>query len=383
MSSKPDIAERIGTTINMMRYLFLICLLAISTTSLGADPITVMLGKDANAPKQPQACIGSDGSVHVVFGVGELVYHCVMDDQGTPVPNKAFFIPNMSLGMRRGPRIAHTGNAITITAIGGAVGKGRDGDVLAYRSLDNGKSWQGPVRVNDVEASAREGLHAMASSENGTLWCVWLDLREKGTQLFASKSEDHGATWSKNTLVYQSPDRSICECCHPSIAVSNDALHILFRNSLKGNRDMYLVSSNDKGESFGKAIRLGQIPWQLNACPMDGGMLAFDKNRQLATVWRRDRSVFFAPAKPNSEALLGMGEQPWIASGDDGFYSVWTSKREGDLYLMKPGSTEGERISENASSPVVVGNSQSNPKVYVFWEKRSDQGISIVGQRVR
>ncbi|AMV35563.1 hypothetical protein VN12_25955 [Pirellula sp. SH-Sr6A] len=367
----------------MIKCLLVTLSLAISTTSLGAEPITIMLGKDANAPKQPQACIASDESVHVAFGVGEHVYHCVMDEQTKPVAKKAFFIPNMSLGMRRGPRIAHTGRAITITAIGGAVGKGRDGDLLAYRSLDNGKSWVGPVKANDVEASAREGLHAMAASDSGTLWCVWLDLREKGTQLFASKSEDHGETWSKNKLVYQSPDRSICECCHPSIAVSDNAIHILFRNSLKGNRDMYLVSSHDQGESFGKAVRLGQVPWQLNACPMDGGMLALDKDRNLATVWRRDRSVLFAPAKPNTESLLGQGEQPWIASSDDGFYSVWTSKREGDLVLMKPGSTEEERVSENASYPVVIGATGTSPKVYLFWETRSDQGIAIVGQRIK
>lgn len=356
---------------------------ALSLTSLGADPFTIMQGRDSNVPKQPQACTAPNGSVHLAFGVGDQVYHCNVGDETDAIAQVAFKVPNMSLGMRRGPRIAHTGSAITITAIGGAVGKGRDGDVLAYRSLDSGKSWLGPVKVNDIEASAREGLHAMATSENGTLWCVWLDLREKGTQLFASKSVDHGATWSQNTLVYRSPDGSICECCHPSIAVQNKSIHILFRNSLRGNRDMYLVSSKDDGETFGDAVRLGQIPWQLNACPMDGGMLAMNKHQRLSTVWRRDRSVFSSEAKPKSEAILGLGEQPWIANGDDGFYSVWTSKREGELFLMKPESAEAERISDNSSFPVVVGTSQPKPKVYVFWEKRADQGGAIVGQRIK
>ncbi|MCU0717700.1 MAG: glycoside hydrolase [Pirellula sp.] len=367
----------------MIHRFFLVYVLALSSTSFGADPFTIMQGRDALAPKQPQACIASNGSVHVAFGVGDQVYHCSIGDEGNSDPQAAFKIPNMSLGMRRGPRIAHTGSAITVTAIGGAIGKGRDGDVLAYRSLDNGKSWLGPAKVNDVEASAREGLHAMAVSETGTLWCVWLDLREKGTQLFASKSTDHGATWSKNRLVYRSPDGSICECCHPSIVVSNKSLHVLFRNSLKGNRDMYLVSSHDDGESFGDAVRLGQIPWQLNACPMDGGMLAMDQNQLLSTVWRRDRNVIGSTAKPNLEVLLGPGEQPWITSSDDGFYSVWTSKREGDLFLLKPASQDPDRISGSASFAVVVGASSPIPKVYAFWEKRSDQGIAIVGQRIK
>ncbi len=142
-----------------------------------------------------------------------------------------------------------------ITAIGGPQGKGRDGDLVAHRSQDGGKTWSGPVKVNDVDASAREGLHAMTASPDGTLWCVWLDLREKGTKLFSSKSTDGGATWSKNSLVYRSPDGSICECCHPSIVADRNAVHILFRNSLKGDRDMYLVTSRDQGATFGEALR--------------------------------------------------------------------------------------------------------------------------------
>ncbi len=140
----------------------------------------------------------------------------------------------MSLGMRRGPRIAHSGKSIVITAIGGVEGKGKDGDILAYHSDDNGKTWIGPSRVNDVESSAREGLHAMTASSEGILWCVWLDLREKGTQIFASKSSDQGRTWSKNVHVYRSPDGSVCECCHPSIVATRNSLHVLFRNSING-----------------------------------------------------------------------------------------------------------------------------------------------------
>jgi hypothetical protein len=204
----------------------------------------------------------------------------------------AFRIPNLSLGLRRGPRIAQTGTAIVVTAIGGAIGKGKDGDILAYRSLDNGKSWLGPVRVNDVAASAREGLHAMTSSENGTLWCVWLDLREKGPQLFASKSVDHGATWSKNVMVYRSPDGSVCECCHPSIVASKDSLHVLFRNSLKGNRDMYLVSSQDGGETFSaRQFDLGKVNGNSTLAPWTGVCWRLTRDQKLSTVWRRDRSI--------------------------------------------------------------------------------------------
>lgn len=357
--------------------------LSIAVSAFASEPFTIMDGGAAKTPKQPQACASSNGIIHVTFGAGEEVYYCSVDDEVLSAPLVAFRVPNISLGMRRGPRIAHTGKALVITAIGGAQGKGKDGDVLAYRSLDKGNSWLGPVKVNDVDASAREGLHAMTTAEDGTLWCVWLDLRGRGTELFAANSVDHGATWSKNVLVYRSPDGSVCECCHPSIVASKGSLHVLFRNSLKANRDMYLVSSHDSGATFGDAVRLGQSNWQLNACPMDGGMLAIDKDQLLSTVWRRDQSILRAAAKANSETFLGVGEQPWIANCVDGFYSVWTSKRDGDLLLMKPGRSESDRISNNASFPIVVSASQPAPMVYVFWEKQSDQAVSIMGQRIR
>ena len=358
----------------------MLCCLVVSL-AFASEPMVVFEGKDAAAPKQPQAFVGSDGVVHVTFGVGNDVYYCNLAGDKCSLPKVACQIPNMALGMRRGPRIASSGSSIVITAIGGAQGKGKDEDILCYRSEDHGASWIGPVKVNDVDGSAREGLHAMTASSDGTLWCVWLDLRDRGTKLFVSKSADHGATWSKNALAYRSPSGSVCECCHPSILATDDSLHILFRNSLKGDRDMYLVSSSDRGETFGPAVRLGEKNWTLNACPMDGGMVAIDNRGELRTAWRRNQSVFATGPNDGLEALLGPGEQPWIA-GAEGFYTVWTTKRDGDLMLHKPGASTSEKLDENSSYPVVVSGGKANAGVYVFWEKRNQQSYKLLGKRV-
>lgn len=354
-----------------------------SLPSFAGEPFTIFAGKDGSVPKQPQACAAPDGTIHVTFGVGDQVYYCSISNDKSSTPQAAFQVPNMSLGMRRGPRIAHAGSSIVITAIGGPQGKGRDGDLLAYRSQDGGKTWRGPVTVNDVEASGREGLHAMTTSPNGTLWCVWLDLREKGTKLFVSNSTDDGATWSKNLLVYRSPDGSVCECCHPSIVADKDSVHVLFRNSIKGDRDMYLVSSRDQGATFGNAVRLGRSKWQLNACPMDGGMLAMNKSGEVVTAWRRDRTIFTATPKAGSETVVGVGEQPWITNCDAGFMTVWTTKRDGELMLMQPGSSTPVKLSDGASFPVVVSTSGLKPTAYALWDKRSGNAFSIEGKKIQ
>lgn len=250
------------------------------------DAISVASG-DANGPKQPQAAVAADGTLYVVFGSGEEVSLCSCTDNGRSFskPAVVFRVPNLSLGMRRGPRITVFGDSMIITAIGGKQGKGRDGDVLAWRSNNRGETWSGPVQVNDRDDSAREGLHAMACSATGEAWCTWLDLRSEQTELYASKSVDGGATWSRNQLVYRSPDKSICECCHPSIALNDKTIHVLFRNSLDGNRDMFLSSVIQHGDEISVNSRtIGNGHWKLNACPMDGGMLSLDAKGLVSTV---------------------------------------------------------------------------------------------------
>lgn len=364
----------------MLEKLLIVVMVLCSAVLQAADqPVVIYEGPAAEAPKQPQAFV-ADGVAHLTFGVGDKVLYSQNAGDGFSAPSVAFRVPNMSLGMRRGPRIAVAGKAIVITAIGGAQGKGKDGDVLAYRSDDLGVTWKEPVRVNDVEASAREGLHAMTAS-GGVLWCVWLDLRAKKTELYASKSGDGGATWSKNQLIYRSPDKSICECCHPSIVSAGDSIHILFRNSIAGNRDMYLVSSNNQGASFGQATRLGIQHWALNACPMDGGMLAIESPEKVMTVWRRSGTIYSSSNKSVAEVALGQGEQAWVAANATGTHVIWTSSRDGDLLYTKLGSdaqvAEPDRISMLSRDPVIVTESPTSKTAHVFWEQRTDHGSSI------
>src|SRR5262245_47441146 len=154
--------------------------------------------------------------VALAFGSGNTVYVATSDDAGrtfrAPLPVSSS--GQLALGMHRGPRVAYAPGALVVSAIVANEGRGKDGDLVAWRSTDGGKTWSAPVRVNDVRGSAREGLHAMAAGEQGTLFAAWLDLRGRGTQVYGSTSSDGGASWSPNRLVYASPSGSVCQCCH-------------------------------------------------------------------------------------------------------------------------------------------------------------------------
>ncbi len=368
----------------LLSALFLNESFALAVEPVGTNTTVMLLYENSGVdiPKQPQACMDPHGNAHLTFGSGNRVYHSTSTGSTFSAPQVAFEIPNMSLGMRRGPRIAATSSSIVITAIGGAQGKGKDGDILAYRSTDKGQSWLGPVRVNDVEASAREGLHAMTSSENGTLWCVWLDLRNKRTELFASSSTDGGQSWSGNQLVYRSPERSICECCHPSIVARGNAVHVLFRNSLAGNRDMYLVSSHDNGKTFDAAIRLGHDQWELNACPMDGGMLAVDDRQHVTTVWRRGGTIYATIDRPNAETVVGKGEQAWVVAKGNQSFAVWTTGREGDLIFSRLRSSDSTKLGASSRDPVIITGASAESPLLVFWEHRLGSKTEIMCARI-
>lgn len=279
--------------------------------SVRADAIELAGGERAARPQQPQAAVDARGVIHVVYGVGNTIRYCRSTDRGKSfsAPSKLRTLGVVSLGMRRGPRIAVVDDQVCVTVIGGPQGHGKDGDVLACRSADGGKTWQGPIRVNDAPNAAREGLHSMAAGSDGVLCCVWLDLRHGKTEVMSSTSRDRGATWSRNVLVYRSPDGSVCECCHPSVAIGRDQrIHVLWRNSLGGNRDMYVATSGDGGQTFGTAVMLGADHWALEACPMDGGAIACLADNSIGAVWRRDAAVYLDLPPQTMVRSLGEGE---------------------------------------------------------------------------
>ena len=351
---------------------------------LAAEPVVVATGEGGQSPKQPQVAVATDGTVHLIYGSGDAVFHCKSTDAGATFtkPQEAFRTANMSLGMRRGPRISVADKAVIVTAVGGKQGKGRDGDVLAWHSADGGATWQGPERVNDAADSAREGLHGMASGPDGSVWATWLDLREKRSEVYASKSTDGGATWQANVRVYRSPDGNVCECCHPSIMVSADAVHVMFRNSLAGNRDMYVATSKDGGKTFATAKKVGQESWKLNACPMDGGMLTSGPKGSLVTVWRRNGEVFSAASTGGREQLLGRGEQPWITSSASGPVIVWTASREGDLLVQSPANKQPQKLAGAARDPMVSSAANGEGPVIACWESKLNGQPVVLAARI-
>lgn len=303
--------------------------------------------------RQPQ--LAADGTRLVLtYGAGDSVFFAASTDAGKSwsKPVVVSSQGKLSLGMRRGPRIVVTQHAIVVSAVVGEKGRGADGDLMSWRSVDGGRTWSSGKAINDVASAAREGLHTMAASSTGRIFTAWLDLRGKGTRLFGSTSSDRGSTWSPNALVYESPSGSVCECCHPTGAIdSQGRIYVMFRNSVEGNRDMYMVRSEDGGKTFGPATKLGMGTWKLNACPMDGGGLQVGADGTPLSVWRREGEVYLS-TRSNPEQLIGAGRQPVLATTPGGPVLAWM---EGKLLKVKPpGHKDAATLDNDAAFPSIV-----------------------------
>jgi hypothetical protein len=107
----------------------------------------------------------------------------------------------------------------------------------------------------------------------------------------------------------------------------------MFRNWLHGNRDMYLIQSNDGGNSFGNVQKLGDGSWALNGCPMDGGGLTINTRNQVETVWNRKGKIYACePGKPEIE--IGTGRNCTIESAKGNLFA-WTENGEVIIRILQ------------------------------------------------
>ncbi len=298
--------------------------------------------------QMPNMTKDKDNTLHLVYGCGDSIMYVAANDAGIfTKPSMIALLPKVFSFAMRGPQIAATEKGLVVTACTEL------GDIFSF--YKEGEHWVKGSKVNDTDTTAKEGLTAL-SADGENAFAAWLDLRgNQRNKIYGAKSIDGGKTWSKNIMVYTSPDTSVCECCKPSVLVNGNNVYVMFRNWLSGNRDLYVIQSNDGGNTFGQAQKLGNGNWKLDGCPMDGGGMAISNNGELQTVWRREAKLFTAvPGMPEKEIGEGKGctianingknVYAWSENGEVVFVDSQGQKKllgKGSQPLLKPINNNG------------------------------------------
>jgi hypothetical protein len=316
--------------------------------------------------QMPDLVKDKNDNLHLVYGSGDSIMYSYSSDHGNSFsqPSLISVLPKLAASHTRGPQIAATNKELIVIACNSS------GDIFSYSKAGTG-NWVQTIKVNDEDTVAKENFIAL-SSDGENSFAVWLDLRgNKHNKIYGAKSGDGGKTWSKNIMVYSSPDTTVCECCKPSVVVKGSKVYVMFRNWLQGNRDLYLIQSSDDGNNFGQAQKLGNGNWKLNGCPMDGGGLAVNKNGEIQTVWRRHGKIY-ATGIGGSENEIGEGRSCTLETVNGKNVYAWTEN--GEVVVIKP---QGQKkILGKGSEPVLIA--LNNEHVICVWENENQIHASIL-----
>lgn len=308
---------------------------------------------------QPQISMDNAGVIRVVSGNNDSIFCATSLNKGATFgkPVLVGVVKQMHLGMARGPQLASSAHYSVVTAMD------KDGNIHFFM-LDHKKGvWQNKGFVNDIRQSAPEGLMNIAADNQDNFYAVWLDLRlnKRNNICFSSLPAGH-MQWLKNTMVYQSPEGHVCECCRPSITVKGQQVAIMFRNWLSGSRDLYVITSANKGQAFKDAVKLGAGTWKINACPMDGGAINFNADNTINTTWQREGMVYYCRPGQN-EKELGKGRDCSINSANG--ETIVAMSSEGNV-KFKNVQTNEETVAGKGTylkTIILPGN-----KVLCVWE---------------
>lgn len=309
--------------------------------------------------QQPQITIDGLGIIRIVYGNGDKIYCATSVDNGLTFPDiqLAGEIKDMHLGMSRGPQVASSANYTLVSAID------KKGLIHIFQLNHQSKKWTKKGLANDVTGSAPEGLMSIAADQNDNFYAVWLDTRyNKHNKICFAKTTDKGISWTKNKIVYKSPDKTVCECCKPSITVNQSAVFIMFRNWLNGSRDLYLLQSYNKGATFKNAAKLGYGTWKLNGCPMDGGGLVAGKKNGIAAVWQREGRIYYTK-QTKAENQIATGRSCSITDPENPIITWQNGNKVKVKELYK------DEISDVGEGSFLKAIRTKDNKIFCAWEK--------------
>jgi hypothetical protein len=157
-------------------------------------------------------------------------------------------------------------------------------DLRLSRSLDGGKTFEAPLRVNE-DRPIPHSFDGLAVGADGTVVVTWIDGRD---------GRPDPATWVARVVDGGTRVESIrkvgddtCVCCRVDAATGPaDTVALTWRRVFPGDiRDMVLAVSRDGGRSFGDPALVSADRWKINACPHRGGAVGLDERGRIYMTW--------------------------------------------------------------------------------------------------
>jgi hypothetical protein len=247
----------------------LLCLLA-GAVGTGQAAAPVMVLDTPNGGIQPQAVVDAKGTLHLIYfkgeeGAGDLFY--VRQEAGkerfsAPLRVNSQSGSAIAIGSIRGGQIAlGKGGRVHVAWNGSNKVKVAGGSPMLYARLNDAGTAFEEQRNLMQSTSILDGGGTVAADDAGNVYVAWHALKTGGErgedhrQVWVARSADEGKTFSPEAPAWAEPTGA-CGCCSlKAFADSKGAVYLLYRSANAGvNRDIYLLTSTDKGKSFQGAL---------------------------------------------------------------------------------------------------------------------------------
>jgi hypothetical protein len=292
---------------------------------------------------QPQL-IERDGVIHLLYftgdpKMGDLNYVTSRDyGQTFSKPIRVNSEPGTALatGNIRGGQLALSPNGIVHVAwIGSSLALPRaasnSSPVMYARLSDARDHFEKSQHMNQSSWGA-DGASIAADSRGG-VFVFWhaqppQGKDESNRRLWMAKSTNEGKSFANEKIAF-GESTGVCGCCGSrAFADRDDTLYVLFRAATEVvHRDMYLLSSVDRGATFHGA---DISAWNIGACVMSSAALE-QSGKDVFAAWESEKQVYFGRIDHRTRQIEGITAAP--SAGKNRKYPALAVNGRGEALL--------------------------------------------------
>ncbi len=246
--------------------------------------------------------------------------------------------------------------------------------------------------IENISDNIRDSVYPQTESSQNKVYVVWQDNLFGDNQInydiLLKSSNDGGQTFGD--VINLSNNSGFSE--HPQVAINGNNVYIVWADNTSLNRDIYLISSTDNGQTFGDVINLSN-----NGADSHNQEISVSGNN-VYVVWQDSQknsqdnsSISFISSNDGGSTFgdvvslsdnAGKSSFPKISSYQDDVYITWnidsddksivgTNNSNDGIFFVKStdkGSSFNEEIRLNAEEKPGEGQITANDNnVYIVW----------------
>ncbi|MBS4016326.1 MAG: T9SS type A sorting domain-containing protein, partial [Candidatus Latescibacteria bacterium] len=264
-------------------------------------------------------------------------------------------------------------------------------DIFFKYSRDGGTTWSNDTQLT-YQPVATRSVYASIAVAGDTVHLVWEDYRDDlSGEIYYKRSLDGGITWGSDVrLTYSANFAS----WWPSIAVSGQNIHVVFRDSRDGaayNHEIYYKRSLDGGANWGSDIRLTtttaeswnpsiavvgdtvHVAWNDGiSYPNNSHEIYYKRSLDNGTTWSQNIRLSYSSVNSYFASVAAKGSNVHI---------VWQEARPGpsnDIYYIHSinngmtWSSDTNLTNLSTSQKYLPGVAVADANVHVLWRDLRD-----------